>query len=373
MRTSSLFLALTLLSLSTLPVKAAESATETQETSATADDTASAADAADDSTDVSDAEDIASVKKQPTVIKGSMEFVVCTEDKVVAVRDDKLVKVSFKVPQYEVVKTFQGWGSNKKNARGSNFVKVQFPSLEGEKKPSIGWLPQSYIEPKSQCKGALAQDKKKDEAALKEEMRSSPTAVAAAQKAAEVKTPPPAATPAPTPAAVDATVAGLKDPNCCEFPLNAAPKNSITQKGMWNFGWRRNKGRRVHAACDLYQAKNADIVGVAPGVVVRDLYFFYQGTYALEVKHADGFVVRYGEVTGKKAKDISAGRRVAKGQLVGYVGKTRHPSPMLHFELYSGAKKGSLSGHDKYQRRSDLMNPTDYLLKWQENKFRDRK
>jgi hypothetical protein len=43
---------------------------------------------------------------------------------------------------------------------------------------------------------------------------------------------------------------------------------------------------------------------------------------------------------------------------------------MLHFELYSGEKTGALkSKTGKYKRRSDLMNPTPYLLKWQEKVF----
>ena len=112
---------------------------------------------------------------------------------------------------------------------------------------------------------------------------------------------------------------------------------------------------------------------MAPGQVIRPLYYFYENTYALEVRHAGGFVVRYGEVTGRAGPGVASGRRVSIGQVVGYVGKTSHPKPMLHFEMYSGARTGSLSGSNKYQRRSDLMNPTQYLLKWQENKFRDRK
>ena len=46
---------------------------------------------------------------------------------------------------------------------------------------------------------------------------------------------------------------------------------------------------------------------------------------------------------------------------------------MLHFELYSGEKTGSLTDRSskatKYQRRRDLMNPTPYLLKWEDGKF----
>jgi murein DD-endopeptidase MepM/ murein hydrolase activator NlpD len=109
--------------------------------------------------------------------------------------------------------------------------------------------------------------------------------------------------------------------------------------------------------------------------VIRNLYYFYQGTYALEVKHAGGFIVRYGEITGKKAKEISEGGKVKQGQIVGYMGKVNSKccEPMLHFELYTGKKTGSLSQRgkgNKYHRRSDLVDPTKYLLRWEQESLK---
>ena len=151
------------------------------------------------------------------------------------------------------------------------------------------------------------------------------------------------------------------------FPLANKPRVTYTS-GVASFGSNRSGGRRKHAASDLYRAKGDNIRAVADGHVIRGHAFFYQGTYALEVKHSGGFVVRYGEIGSKKA--VSQGQRVKAGQTVGYMGKTTCCQPMLHFELYSGAKTGPLSvGGNKYQRRSDLMNPTAYLQKWQARAF----
>jgi len=45
------------------------------------------------------------------------------------------------------------------------------------------------------------------------------------------------------------------------------------------------------------------------------------------------------------------------------VGQLSGGSHMLHFELYSGTESGKLTvrSNKLYQRRSDLIDPTDYL------------
>ena len=133
------------------------------------------------------------------------------------------------------------------------------------------------------------------------------------------------------------------------------------------FGSNRDGGARKHAAADLYRSKGDPIKAVTSGTVIRNTYFFYQGTYAIEVKHSGGFVVRYGELTG--SSPTRQNQAVSVGQTVGYMGKTTCCTPMLHFELYSGKATGPLKGGGKYQRRSDLLNPTSYLKQWQANSF----
>lgn len=280
-------------------------------------------------------------------IQGSMQNVVCLDSSTLNVRSSNLKKVLYSVKKYEKVKMFQGWGNNAQvkniNGKKHTFVKVQFPSREEKNQDSTGWIAKGFIKPASQCAGAVKEEKKIAEKVEREQPSSRQS------------------------------VNGLDDPNCCEFPLARHPDRSITAPGMWNFGWRRSGGARTHAACDMYQSKGDPVLAVAPGTVVRDLYYFYQNTYALEVRHNGGFVVRYGEVLGRKAANISGGRRVNQGQVVGYVGKTSHPNPMLHFEMYKGTAQGSLSNRgNKFQRRSDLMNPTQHLVKWESAKFRDR-
>lgn len=277
------------------------------------------------------------VDDDQTVIVGGMEDVVCVSDNVLNVRDDSLDEVLFSAQAGEKVKQFQGWGNNtqSKTIGGINytFVKVQFPERESSDQ-TIGWIVQRFIKAKSQCPYVNGNIIVRDS---------------------------------------DAQITGLDDPNCCEFPTVKKVTHRFNS-GMRRFSAGRGEGTRLHAACDLYRYKDEPILSVAPGTVIRGLYYFYQGTYAIEVKHSSGFVVRYGEMTSKRATDVELGAELKMGQRVGYMGKVNSNCcrPMLHFELYSGKKTGSLSlspGVNKYNRRSDLMDPTEYLLKWEESRF----
>lgn len=145
------------------------------------------------------------------------------------------------------------------------------------------------------------------------------------------------------------------------FPLKFRPKESY-KEGMRRFGANRDHGRRKHAGCDLYAPIGTPVFAVADGTVIA-AYPFYLGSWAIEVDHGT-FVVRYGEVKPKVAAGIKAGAKVTARQLLGEVGLLKGlKMSMIHFEMFSGAAKGSLTvkGNPPYQRRSDLMDPTPFL------------
>lgn len=159
---------------------------------------------------------------------------------------------------------------------------------------------------------------------------------------------------------------------CCTFPTVEKPTASYLESPR-KFGAGRANGR-AHAAADLYQSRPGQGVrAVDDGVVLRGKYYFYQGTYALEVKHAPGFVARYGEITGRNVPGLTNGASVKRGALLGFVGQVNSGccEPMLHFEKYSGTLKGALTQpqHRPFQRRLDLVNPTSALLKWERATF----
>jgi murein DD-endopeptidase MepM/ murein hydrolase activator NlpD len=71
---------------------------------------------------------------------------------------------------------------------------------------------------------------------------------------------------------------------------------------------------------------------------------FYDVVMAIEVKHASGIVVRYGEISGVPA-GVKVGTIVKAGDVIAYVGRMQSVSQaMLHFELFSGQATGPPHG-----------------------------
>lgn len=275
------------------------------------------------------------IDEKSTLIADDMEQVICSLSADNNIYSDDLNQAIFSVKSAEQVQAMQSWGTNKKskivNGKNISFIKVLFPQLDDNQ--NIGWVEESLVTPASKCS-----------------VDSHRNLMSKAILATE---------------SVAATSSGWK------FPTVKRPTISY-KTGMRAFKSKRSGGKRLHAACDLYRTKGEAAIAINAGKVVRGLYFFYQGTYALEVRHSDGKIARYGEVTGKVASKTKKGSSVIAGQVVGYVGKVNSGccKPMLHFELYSGKGKGALSqSGNKFQRRSDLINPTSYLTDWEKVQF----
>jgi len=152
------------------------------------------------------------------------------------------------------------------------------------------------------------------------------------------------------------------------FPIAGHDRKSYRKGTMGSFGWRRNGGKRLHAGCDIYAEPGTPIRAVADGVVLENLSF-YCDTNRLVVDH-HGFIVNYGEISPKDSAQKNA--VVKRGQVIAYVGtlkdkKTKKPFArhMLHFELYGTStpltQEHILSRPGNFQRRSDLMDPTQTL------------
>lgn len=278
------------------------------------------------------------------------EQILCTEAKTLTVLSNTLnpMRSLFIVKQYETVVPFQGFIVNEQtrleNLKTVTYIRVEFPNRSNGQIKTLfrngvysGWVDKSLVKEKSKCESY-----QKLYAVVKK--------------------------PTPKPVQIVGAVNGLNDKTCCFFPLFKNPSESY-QEGMKVFGYRRDNGKRRHAAADLYQSQYTPVRAIADGVVLRDRVPFYLGTSVTEVRHGS-FVVRYGEIASPSLKPLKVGEEVKAGQVIGYIKKVNSKgvySAMLHFELYSGSGKGPLStGRGVYQRRSDLINPTQYLLKWQE-------
>ena len=144
------------------------------------------------------------------------------------------------------------------------------------------------------------------------------------------------------------------------FPMHQRPADDYHVSPR-RFGANRAGGRK-HAGCDLYAPAGTEILAMADGQVIRGPYFFYEGTYALEVRHDDGMVLRYGEIKEAVPSGVEVGARVARGQVIAAVGLLNSGSSMLHLEMYRGTETGSLTqAGNEFKRRADLIDPTRFL------------
>lgn len=92
---------------------------------------------------------------------------------------------------------------------------------------------------------------------------------------------------------------------------------------------------RKHAGTDYAASQGTPVRAVGDGVVI---FAGRKGGYgnAIEVRHRNGFVTRYGHLRGF-ARAARPGARVGIGQTIGYVGMTGlATAPHLHFEVLVG-------------------------------------
>lgn len=271
-------------------------------------------------------------------------LMICTQQRngTVNIREENLTDIKFRANLGEVVTVFQDFEEENSRTREIGgrtytFIRVSFIERE-ESDQTEGWVAQSFVKRGSDC---LAYNRYHRGNIVTED--NDPD-----------------------------RITSITDSDCCEFPLNNRPTHPYTS-GMRRFEANRSGGRRKHAACDLYRFINEPAVAIASGTVISNLYYFYQGTYAVEIEHPGGYIARYGEITGRRATGIRPGLEVTKGQRVGFIGRVNSGCcrPMLHFELYAGTMEGDLtdSSESIFQRREDLLDPTNFLLRWQEMKF----
>lgn len=153
------------------------------------------------------------------------------------------------------------------------------------------------------------------------------------------------------------------------FPFNG-PADADYTTGARAFGSCRDDCNRKHGGADLYGKRRRLVYSVGSGTIV-DFSPFYLGTWALVVDHGD-FIVRYGELDDQLVSGLKTGSKISRGQAIGYIGKMSGLSQsMLHFERFSGRGRGPLTDRSNrpFQRRSDLVDPTDDLILWKYPRF----
>ncbi len=172
-----------------------------------------------------------------------------------------------------------------------------------------------------------------------------------------------------------AALAGpVTEPGEFFFPLKQLPPVNWVE-GDRRFASNRSRGRRAHAACDLYSPPGTVVHAITSGRVVRGPYYFYEGTYALEIDHGT-FLARYSEV--QQSTLVQEGDQVSAGQPIAKIGDlTETVNSMLHLELYDKSETGRLNQPAEnsarrpdgkpFMRRKDLFDPTAKLNVWKNN------
>lgn len=157
-------------------------------------------------------------------------------------------------------------------------------------------------------------------------------------------------------------------PDFC-FPFKTRP--DLDWKGGRAFGASRDKGKRLHAGCDLIKPVGEVIHAVADGILVHQETSFYWKTNYVTYQHGS-ILVRYGEIM---PRSHSGAKTVKKGDPIAKVGQLINPKTgkkaghMLHIEIFTnGSLHTTLSSTvGKYKRRKDVTDPAPYLDVWVNN------
>lgn len=281
----------------------------------------------------------ANLRVNAPVEESNFQYLICPRSGRVNLRGENLSNVVSQANRFQDVRLLQNWGEGvrRRTIRGREyeFVQVQYEDRQG--RTQRGWVARNFVRPSNECEGF-----EQYQAGQGDQQGS--TLVTFSTRNAD-----------------HPLVAAIAD----IFPLLAAPLRSFVS-GFRRFGAGRSGGRK-HAGSDLYGHPGDPIRAVADGEVIN-FYEFYAGTYALEVRHRDGRVIRYGEVSGRLPRGVRVGSYVRRGDEIGYIGDLIGiTNSMLHFEAYEGTGNGALTnrGNRPYQRRNDLVDPSDYLTRLQ--------
>lgn len=160
------------------------------------------------------------------------------------------------------------------------------------------------------------------------------------------------------------------------FPLPVFPSQNYHFGGI-KFGAKtKNRGDRIHAACDLVVPPETPVLAVEWGIVLDvppTPFMDDTKLFSVVIEHSS-FIARYCEIRLPDRATIHPGMTVEEGQQISVVERNPRGGGMLHFEMYSKAATGRFTQRKNmkylhvpaknYQRRKDLMDPTPFLDRW---------
>jgi murein DD-endopeptidase MepM/ murein hydrolase activator NlpD len=143
------------------------------------------------------------------------------------------------------------------------------------------------------------------------------------------------ATERPTPAAI-----AFGNKPAFGRPALAIPVDGVsTDQLIDTWGAARSAGR-VHQGVDIMAPAGVLVRAAAPGVVVKLFVSARGGITLYQASEDNRHIFYYAHLQGY-APGVKEGDRLARGQVIGYVGKTGNaPVPHLHFEIQRASADG---------------------------------
>ena len=123
--------------------------------------------------------------------------------------------------------------------------------------------------------------------------------------------------------------------------LDCKPIECQSARISSNYGWRKHpisKRKKLHSGIDYAAPTGSRIYASADGVIESARWTGGYGRYVV-IKHNSTYSTAYAHMNGF-AKGIKQGKKVKKGQVIGYVGSSGYSTgPHLHFEVIKNGKK----------------------------------
>lgn len=163
-----------------------------------------------------------------------------------------------------------------------------------------------------------------------------PRATAAAAAAAELPvTLPPAAPPAAPTVEATSAVQELRSRKL-DLPVQGAARGELRE----SFNERRD-GTRVHEAIDMLAPRDTPVLAVEDGTIVKLFNSKAGGITAYQFDPSSRYVYYYAHLE-KYASGLAEGKKVQRGQVIGYVGTSGNAAkdtPHLHFAIFQLTEK----------------------------------
>ncbi len=149
-----------------------------------------------------------------------------------------------------------------------------------------------------------------------------------------------------------------------DVPTMMVPVAGVGPEGVPDTFFAERSGGRVHQASDILASRGTPVVSAEDGTIRRVGVNRLGGNMIYATDPSERFVLYYAHLDGYAA-GLTAGLKVHRGQVLGYVGTTGNApknTPHLHFQLMRRRPDGSIFGGPPIDPRPYLLLPGRILF-----------